>query len=249
MFAATSTSERRAAAQAQTLMNLMLGKNAVVVDGVVGEQTRAVFKGLPSTSKELVEQMVKNRNSGVLASLKVEQALPGGNWITHQQALGIIRDVVGTHGAIRGLEGSTEGYLEWLLDLEPATKNVGGLKYYNASSERGPYKGLFQVGPGAYSDVVKSGRTSLPPFSVGAFDPIVNTTVALMYAQLLVGYLRSGAGGGQPYTGKITKEVLYAAHNQGARGLLDGAKNAGNGGQSSKATTIIAQALEQIKKS
>lgn len=249
MFAAARTSQKVAVAQAQTLMNLITGTQAVVVDGIVGEQTRAAYKGLQGQAQSMVDSLVSNRNGEALASLKLEHAVPSGSWTDLPTATNAIKQAVAKYGSVSDLQGSTEDYLLWLLELEPATKVVGGVRYYDAASKRGPYLGLFQIGPQAYEDVRKSGRATFPPLSVSGIDPILNAEMAVIYAQLLARYLRTTPQrDGAFYKGAITKEILYAAHNQGANGFLSGAANAMSGGQSSKAKSIILSALEQIKR-
>lgn len=251
MFTSVSQSTKEATRSVQTFLNL-LKPGSVQVDGVVGKETRNAFDLTDVKAKSLLADLAKARNPGVLDQLmSVQAASPiSGHWISRAECVRMIRASINRYGNIPDLQGSSEDYLTWLLDLEPIKRSGKDGVFYDADSRHGSFLGLYQIGPSAWKDVSSSGRVKdMGSLSTGAFLPALNTDVALVYSQILVGYLRKGyrASGVFPYKGDITKEVLYGAHNQGAVGLLKAsASKAVPSGQSKVATKVIAVAMAQI---
>lgn len=238
-------------AQAQTMMNLIDPSVKLKVDGVAGPKTAAAYKGLESKAMVLVTELVNARNAEAIPVLAATSAPASGSWVSRAEAISIVKQVVGQYGGFTSDMPDAVDYLVWLLDLEPARATINGVLHYDASSKHGSFLGLYQIGPGAYQDVVKKQNliADLPAFRTAAVNPRYSAYLALQYAKVLRDYLRRGlpAEGIAPYKGKITSEILYAAHNQGAAGLLRGARNALiEKGQSKIATNVIAQAVKQM---
>lgn len=253
-FVSHPQTESEAARDAQILLNLLDPTHKVKVDGVPGPLTKAAFDRLDVEGKGLTLSMLKQRNSKVAESIvQTTVQASAGAWLTRKQVVQLIERANSTYGDIP-VGGGGIAFMTWLLELEPARRKVGDAYEYNASSvNRFGYYGLFQVGRSAYTDVVGSGKLpGLPPLAVAGVDPWYNTSIAWIYAALVAGYLRVGSQkmGIPGYKGPITKEVLYAAYNQGAIGFLTGAKNAlVDKGQSGPATQVILAALDLAKKS
>lgn len=254
MFAKVDTTSSEAVAQAQRLIRLIDPSSGLKVDGVVGPQTLNAYKGLQPQAVSLVNDMLIARNEQALRALTdPRKDVVAGNWVSDKEALAYIRAAVRKYGEIHELNVSAEEYLVFLLGLEPRKKVTPEGVFYDADSAHGPYLGLFQLGPDAFTDVRRTNLiTGLPSFGVAARDPMTAPAIALIYAQKLVQYLRQGNPRGNPkvpgYTGPITKEILYGAHNQGAVGLLTGATNAlVERKQSQKAIQVIAQAVQTLR--
>lgn len=254
MFTKVDTTPKEAVAQAQRLIKLFKPETGLAVDGVVGPKTLDAYKSLPSKAVGLVNELLVARNEQALRALtEPRKVVAQGNWIPEAQVLAYVRAAVRKYGEIHELNVSAESYLTFLLSLEPKKTITPDGVFYDADSANGPYVGLFQIGPDAFSDVQRTNLISgLPSFGVAARDPMTAPAVALIYSQKLVQYLRRGDPRGVPpvpgYTGVITKEILYGAHNQGAVGLLSGAVNAlVQRKQSTKAITVIAQAVQSLR--
>lgn len=253
MFEKITQSSKDATKGVQHLLNVLNPSLRLAVDGVVGEATSSAYHKVPPAGKALVDELANARNPDVIRLLVAAPAAvkvaSQGTWLALEECQQLIRRAVASYGEIE-VEGGAYDYLTWLLDLEPTKSRVNGVLRYFAESRMGSFRGLYQLGNSAYADVVNTGRLrELPIFAVAAFDPWWNTAMALVYSQILIKNLRAGypAEGVRPYKGKITREILYGAHNQGAVGLLKGARNAlFEKKQSAHAMVVIARAVSQL---
>lgn len=258
MFTAVKLDSKQAVKQAQTLLNLINPNSPITVDGVVGPKTSSAYKELPVQGRTLVDSMIIARNPAVLEELtnpasKKTKNSSSGKWIPRDEVLVVIKQVVAQFGGFPPNCCDAVEYLAWLLDLEPRSQVSNGVREYDANSlsPNGVYTGLYQLGPDAYTDVVqkKNLLKDLPAFAIAARDPRYAAYLALQYGKCLIMYMRTGFPVQRvaPYKGTITKEILYGAHNQGAYGLLSGAKNALTDGKQSKvATAVIQEAVRTL---
>lgn len=252
MFASADLTYRDTVRQVQQLVNILNPRANLLVDGVPGPVTVSTVASLGSSSRDLVKNLVSARNPSVAKDLVAvkEAPRPKGEWYDRPTIERLIDRAIALHGGV-DVEGGAREYLLWLLDLEPRKTSIKGVVHYDARSVNGPYKGFYQIGPPAWTDVQRSKKIKdLPSDPLAVYDPWVNTAVALVYSQLLVTYLRVGyiRDGVPGFKGVITPEILYGAHNQGAVGLLRGAKNAlQEKKQSASAIKVIASAVAQLK--
>lgn len=251
MFDATRTSLIVAVKAAQTLMNILQASPKIATDGIWGPETSAKFANLPGDAQGLIDGLFTAR--GHSRPAVVEPVKSGVDaWVAEEQLRRNVREAISRQGSFAVSGVSPEDYLMWVARMESAQRVVDGVRQFksNSISPNKLYKGIFQFGAPAYSDVARTGRIrDLPPFSVAASTPSVAAEMAVVYSQLLIGYLRKGdpISGVAGLRGPVTREILYGAHNQGAIGLLKGAKNAlSEGGQSSVATSVIRTAVSQI---
>lgn len=84
---------------------------------------------------------------------------------------------------------------------------------FNNTASNGSSRGLFQIQPPAWNEV-KRANPQVPNYNEAVWDPYWNTYVGAKYMALNTKYLRSHG-----YTGPITPQVLYLAHQQGAAGF------------------------------
>jgi len=217
-FPAVTQSGRDAAVAAQYVLNLMNPSSPVKVDGVVGRETRAAFARLDSEARASVSSFVASRNPTIAQAMTA--APPSGDepgrYISQQDAYALIDSAIRKHGEIPGLSGvSTRDFMRWKLNLEAGRK---GDWYDTRSGVGSSYLGLYQHGAKAWTDVQQvgpreSGLASVP-YRTGALNPVFSTEAGLIYSQITARYLRNLG-----YRGPLTKEVLYAAYNQGAAGF------------------------------
>lgn len=217
-FPAVAQSGRDAAVAAQYVLNLMNPAQPVKVDGVVGRETRAAFARLDTDARESVSTFVASRNPTVAKAMVSAPSSPDepGRYISREEAYRLIDVAIKKYGEIPGLSGvSTRDFMRWKLDLEAARK---GDLYDTRSGAGTSYLGLYQHGREAWADVQEKGPResglSSVPYQTGAFNAVFSTEAGLIYSQLTAGYLRNYG-----YRGPLTKEVLYAAYNQGANGF------------------------------
>lgn len=217
-FPAVTQSTRDAAVAAQYVLNLMNPSSPVKVDGVVGRETRAAFARLDNDARESVSSFIASRNPTVaqaMAAAPPPEDEPG-RYISQQEAYALIDAAIRKYGEIPGLSGiSTRDFMRWKLNLEAGRK---GDRYDTRSGAGSSYLGLYQHGAKAWADVQakgprESGLASVP-YQTGAFNPVFSTEAGLIYSQITAGYLRNLG-----YRGPLTKEILYAAYNQGAAGF------------------------------
>lgn len=217
-FPAVTQSGRDAAVAAQYVLNLMNPSKPVKVDGVVGRETRAAFARLDSEARESVSSFIASRNPTIAQAMTAAppQEDEPGRYISQQEAYSLIDAAIRKYGEIQGLSGiSTRDFMRWKLNLEAGRK---GDRYDTRSGADTSYLGLYQHGLKAWTDVQEkgpreSGLASIP-YRTGAFNPVFSTEAGLIYSQIVASYLRNLG-----YRGPITKEVLYAAYNQGAAGF------------------------------
>lgn len=218
-FPAVSQSRRDAAVAAQYVLNLMNPSKPVKVDGVVGRETQAAFARLDSAARASVSSFIASRNPTIAQSLTAAPppADEPGRYISREEAYSLIDTAIRKYGEIPGLSGiTTRDFMRWKLNLEAARK---GDLYDTRSGAGSSYLGLYQHGAEAWVDVQQkgpreSGLASIP-YKTGAFNPVFSTEAGLIYSQITAGYLRNFG-----YRGPLTKEVLYAAYNQGAAGFF-----------------------------
>lgn len=153
-----------------------------------------------------------------------------GGWMTLDQLKPVLA------AATQGLEFATLDRMIKKLDLEAAKRRVNGKVEYNTNSVNGSYRGLFQMGRDAWTDIERK-------LGVGydkVFDPAINARAAALYIENNVNVARR-----KGYTGPITDDVVYAMHNQGVSGFLR-MVNGGSvkGEQSGLAKRVIANAVQ-----
>lgn len=253
-FVTRPTGARAAVVQAQALLGLLSGV-PLATDGVPGPKTASAYKALAPSQRELVDGLIKARNPEVLDRVRNGDPKPSrssSNWISDKNVRSLIREVVKDHGGFGPNAPDAVEYLQFLLTLEPSTEVRADGVWYDANSVNGPYIGLFQIGEDAYNDVVQSFAPSgLSDRVTACRDPRTAAYLALQYGKLCIKRLRVPTpykGVVYPaYTRPITVELLYSCHNQGVAGLKAGAKNAlRQGGQSKKATPVIAKGYAQL---
>lgn len=152
------------------------------------------------------------------------------SWYTFAQLEPFLR------AAVSGLQFATFEIMRKKLDLEAAKRRRNGEVEYNARSVNGSYRGLFQMGRGAWSDV----QSRLGYGYDQAFDPRINARAAALYVENNVRVARA-----KGYTGPITDDVVYTMHNQGVDGflrILRGGRVRGQ--QSAAAKQVIARATQ-----
>lgn len=234
-------------ADIQRLINVMRPASKLKVDGIVGPATASAYKALSGEQRASVEELAKARNPQALEQLRVDASavkpVKGGQhfWIPESAVLSHIRNAIDKLGDIKlvGEPSDLEGHLLRTVRMEANQKTIGGVRHYDALSTNGSHRGLFQIHPRkAYADV-KARYRDVPDWGVVAVDPMWNTYVAAAYSHILVGYLRN-----EGYSGGLTSDVLYAAHNQGAAGLMSRARKwaATAGKQSGEAKDVVATA-------
>lgn len=264
MFTSAPGSVKDAVKSVQEQINLFKPGTFLVIDGIVGPLTRGAYRALKDDQRRVVDKLATARNSGLLAELRAaEPSLPAQGsqtWVSLAEAKALISRAISKYGDIPGY--SAMEHLSKSLMLEPQKRGSGaGIQFLAESrstdprtKQPGAYYGLYQLGRAAYADVVATRKIpDLPLFQVAVYSPWFNTAMALVYAQVLVNQLRSSQTDRKtrvtypPYSGPITREILYGAHNQGSLGLKMGAANAKAGGQSKDAGPVIAAAVAQMK--
>lgn len=189
------------------------------------------FKSMNTSTKPSVSPAVSSKE----AFERVRKSAPVGSvanrligWYSEEQ----LRPVLSA--ATAGLPHATLDRMIRKLKLEAAKVSIAGVTYYNARSVNGRYRGLFQMGTAAWSDV----QNKLGYTYDAVFDPAINARAAALYIENNVRVARA-----KGYTGPITDSVVYTMHNQGVGGFLR-ILNGGSvqGKQSQPAMDVIASA-------
>lgn len=230
-------------------------------DGVWGQRTDSAYQALPTARKREIDAALTRRGSsreslmavttkvtegesavlrttsaGRPVALRTPAAIgqpavnegPSDSWYTLAQLEPFLR------AAVSGLQFATYPIMLQKLNLEAAKRRRNGVIEYNARSVNGSYRGLFQMGRDAWSDI----QARLGFGYDRAFDPRINARAAALYVENNVRVARA-----RGYTGPITDDVVYTMHNQGVGGfmrLLRGGQIRGN--QSAAARAVIARA-------
>lgn len=141
--------------------------------------------------------------------------------------------------ATTGLQHATYDRMIKKLNLEAARRVRNGVTEYNSRSRSGSYRGLFQMGQAAWTDV--QGKLGYTYDKV--YDPVINARAAALYVENNVRVARSLG-----YTGPITDAVIYTMHNQGVGGFLKLVRGGEvKGKQSTAAMRVIAEAKSDAK--
>lgn len=232
-------------------------------DGVWGPRTDSAYRALPTAKRREVDAelqrlgysreslmavttkvtegrgaILRTSSNGQPVVLRTSAAVgqpttnegSGNSWYTLAQLEPFLRS------AVSGLQYATYPIMLKKLDLEAAKRRNRGEIEYNARSVNGSYRGLFQMGRGAWSDI----QSRLGFGYDRTFDPQINARAAALYVENNVRVART-----EGYTGPITDDVIYTMHNQGVGGFLRirrGGQIEGN--QSSAAKRVIARATQ-----
>lgn len=210
----------------------------LVVDGWWGSFTNDVFTRASSDVQDAVRRVVATSGSSpeaLFVATRKEKGLTqklGANWISAEKA-----DALAERAANEFKIDSS--IMKKFLRLEAERKSVNGTTFFNASStsRSGAFRGLYQMGAAAWTDVMPS---------IGAdftkvYDPWINTRAATAYVVKNFAALRKLG-----FKGQETAEVAYAAHNQGAGGFMQilktGRKGPNFSNQSRAAQDVISVA-------
>lgn len=216
-------------------------------DGLLGSETIGAFEKASLATKAQVRESVRRyesldwdelvagwRASEASKKSKTKKSAPAAAKRPVTQAAGtfaikptafISRDAA--HALARRFNIAANlpsGTLEYMLDIEAEKMNGG----YNASARGGSgnrYLGLYQFFDNAayaWADGTRNAATFgfrvAPMYPEGWKDPEHNTACAAGYAVMNRSILRKA---GLP----VTKETLYACHQQGAGGFIASVKN------------------------
>lgn len=193
----------------------------------VQSAVRLVLRTAGTSPEQLMTESVVIKTKAVSTS--------GGGWLPEDYVYSVIDRVA----AQTGLDSNL---LRRFVRIEAAQRVEGGVRMYNAgsTSPNGLYRGLFQMGAPAWSDVEKAVGHSYS----SVMDPVINTIAAAQYIKLNMRYARD-----KGYKGEFTPEVLYTMHNQGAGGFMrllrERRVNSNFTNQSKVAQDLMASALSQ----
>lgn len=223
---------------------LRLTDPKLVADGWWGTRTNAAYAATDSGTRSLVDRVLQQNGVSpdqLLQETRVvtrDASLQGPGWIPEDKVNAIVLRVATEVGLPPDL-------LMKFVEIEAAQKVVNGTRMFNAESlspGNGTYKGLFQMGRAAWTDVQRRVK-DFPGFELWK-DPYINALAGAHYAKVNMATARSSG-----YTGPFTAQVLYAMHNQGVGGfmrLLRERKVNGNvTNQSRQAQAIIRSAAQQ----
>lgn len=195
------------------------------VDGHWGSFTQQAFANANSTLQTTVRQTVASfgsdytpenlRDHFVSQKAAVEKTV-GKEWISEEYAMSLLERAVNLLGAAR--YGITTSNLRDFLFIEPIKqRDDSGRWYFKTTSALGSYRGLYQMGKGAWLEALKvpGARDQMGDYA-NAFDPWCNTVAMVGYAIQNVRTARDV----MKYDGAITGQLLYGMHNQGAAGRI-----------------------------
>lgn len=195
---------------------------SLVVDGYWGTFTNDAYRSAPATVKQAVDMILAafGTTSAELYKRSRPTTASGvknpANLVTLDKVNGWLTRAVAMTGAES--VGITAGKLKGIVWLESAKRLVDGKWYFDVNSQNSlGYSGLYQFSRKTWNDVIDRSVSGpkLPPFEKAAFDGWYNTLAMVKYAILNVAaLLRLG------YSGPVTAQVVYGAHQQGARGYL-----------------------------
>lgn len=205
----------------------------IKVDGIWGRLSRRAFDSSTPEEQKRVDDAARNFGYGVSDFGYVT------DWVGSRELDGYVREAASRTGLSYNLLWS-------FIELEAEKWKRNGETVYNARSvaPSGLYHGIMQMGAPAWSDV-ESVKGDIPSFAVGKYNPRWSVIAGAEYALLNQKRLRNYG-----FTGEFTKEVMYAAHNQGAWGfwkLIQDPRPTNNYlVQSTKAKQVIASAMAQV---
>lgn len=199
----------------------------------VARVTTQVTEQVPGKFTLQPKRIVGNTSIQKVVSMSDQTPKGGDGWFTLAQLQPIIV------AATNGLQHATYDRMIKKLNLEAERRVRNGVTEYNSRSRNGSYRGLFQMGQNAWTDI--QGKLGYTYDRV--YDPALNARAAALYVENNVRVARSLG-----YTGPITDAVIYTMHNQGVGGFLKLVRGGGvKGKQSAAAMRVIAEAKSDAK--
>jgi hypothetical protein len=138
--------------------------------------------------------------------------------------------------------------LQYILDLEPTSKNINGVAYIDSESRRGQYHGIGQFYEGSWNDARRwakrlgDEKLASSEFLPSSYNPELALRASAAYARMNSQILKE-AGIALPHS----PSLLYSAHNQGAgataRAVKDGVIPSKLRGQSPVAQDVFHRAM------
>lgn len=177
----------------------------IPIDGIMGPLTVGAYaKATPSIQKQIDGLVQETTTLPNFASL-VKSVYHGAEPLTKAQEVAVVQKALSS-SPITNQYLDSMGVQHFISiedgQLIPTVKN-------------GSYAGLMQMGEPAWQDARRY-DPGIGPYEMNRFSPVLNVRAGLAYAQSNGDILRS-----EGYTGPLTWQVLYTAHNQGAQWLID----------------------------
>jgi len=170
----------------------------LVVDGRLGQHTRAVFERAPTALKLQINSVVKAFGGTTFEKLTMSKPTTESSGEIPENVKQAI-DTAADELQVPKRLLYTFAFME---------------SRFRPDAQNGQSRGLFQIQPAAWSDVSK--LVNLPAYKTAVFDPLWNSRAAAGYVKVLQKQLRALG-----YTEPFSPGVLYVAHQQGAGGFMD----------------------------
>lgn len=181
---------------------LMVGLGAPIqIDGVWGARTQRAYEELPPDARAQVDSFLASKHT---SAIKVR-----GARMAEKSRLRVVSATPSVQQAIANASSRTGVPIDILT---PIARIESG---FDPKAVKGESRGLFQIQPGAWSDV-RGQHPDIPPYLPAVWDPVWNAVVAGFYVRQNMRTLtRIG------YRGPLDGPAIYLAHQQGAGGLTE----------------------------